>query len=53
MKRKARGIYTNPGPAGPFKCTIGVEVDDDAKRGDIVYGPFGAFEIKSFAKVKP
>ena len=51
MKRAAKGTYVNPSPAGPFKCTIGIPVDDDAKRGDIVYGPFGEVRITSIRKV--
>ena len=48
--RKAKGVYVSPGHAGPFKCTVGIPVDDDARRGDTVYGPFGKVRITTISK---
>ena len=48
--RKAKGVYVSPGTAGPFKCTVGIPVDDDARRGDTVYGPFGKVRITTISK---
>ena len=55
MTRKthtAKGIYINPSPAGPFKCTIPIPVDNDARRGDIIYGPFGKVKITTIKAVQ-